>query len=221
MRSRQIKTIKDLSRAERRALEGIDIMHGHAGGQMGVTMQTLRANGNRRDVVERVCELGLAFAAGSYGDRDLVRFALSEAGRKILDDAEAPSYELLAQRYADLRAILVRLGPDWVEEIDRIEAADLRSTNDRPYDEWVPPQEWRPELNERVVDDRPASRGAHGIVLHVEMGGPHFADRDYWVNVRWANGRMERHIASHWLYREDGTQGQRTTNSGSYRGGAS
>lgn len=128
MRSRQIKTINDLSRAERRALEGIDMMRG----TNGVTMQTLRANGNRRDVVDRVCELGLAFAAGSYGDRELVRFALSESGRKLLADAEAPSYELLAQRYADLRAILVRLGPDWVEEIDRIEAADLRSTNDRP-----------------------------------------------------------------------------------------
>lgn len=77
---RRIDTVKDLSQAELRALEGIDIMHG----TIGVTMQTLRANGNRRDVVERVCELGLAFAAGSYGDRDMVRFALSEAGRKIL-----------------------------------------------------------------------------------------------------------------------------------------
>lgn len=85
MRNRQISSINDLSRAERRALEGIDMMHG----TNGVTMQTLRANGNRRDVVERVCELGLAFAAGAYGNRDLVRFALSNDGRKILADAEA------------------------------------------------------------------------------------------------------------------------------------
>lgn len=80
VRKRQIKTLADLTRAERRALEGIDMMHG----TNGVTMQTLRVNGNRRDVVERVCELGLAFAAGSYGDRDLVRFAVSERGHQLL-----------------------------------------------------------------------------------------------------------------------------------------
>jgi hypothetical protein len=71
---------------------------------------------------------------------------------------------------------------------------------------WVPPQEWRPKLEERVVDDRPESRGVVGIVLDVEEGGPHFADRDYWINVRWDGGRLERRVASHWLYRENGTQ---------------
>jgi hypothetical protein len=76
-----------------------------------------------------------------------------------------------------------------------------------PNEGWVPPQEWSPKTDERVVDDRPESRGRRGVVLHVEVGGPHFADRDYWVGVRWEEGQIERRIASHWLYREDGSQG--------------
>ena len=70
----------------------------------------------------------------------------------------------------------------------------------------TPPREWRPSLDERVVDDRPATRGAKGTVVRVDEGGPHFADRDYWIGVLWDDGKQERHIASHWLYREDGTQ---------------
>ena len=76
-------------------------------------------------------------------------------------------------------------------------------------DGWVLPQEWEPYLKERVVDDRPATRGNRGSVTCVDIGGPHFADRDYWVNVDWDDGRQERRIASHWLYREDGSQGWR------------
>jgi hypothetical protein len=73
-------------------------------------------------------------------------------------------------------------------------------------DSWVPPREWMPKLEERIIDDRPESRGAGGVVVDVEIGGPHFADRDYWVDVRWDDGVLERRIASHWLYRMDGTQ---------------
>lgn len=78
---------------------------------------------------------------------------------------------------------------------------------DRKLDEtWVPPHEWHPELEEVVFDDRPESRGARGTVVRVEIGGPHFADRDYWIDVLWDSGVLERHVASHWLYRADGTQ---------------
>jgi hypothetical protein len=72
--------------------------------------------------------------------------------------------------------------------------------------DWVPPHEWMPKLEERVVDDRPQSRGAQGVVLDVEVGGPRVGDRDYWIAVLWDDGVLERQIASHWLYREDGTQ---------------
>jgi hypothetical protein len=74
-------------------------------------------------------------------------------------------------------------------------------------EDWRLSREWRPELEERVVDDRPRSRGAQGVVAGVEIGGPHLADRDYRINVRWDDGTLERRVASHWLYREDGTQG--------------
>jgi hypothetical protein len=70
----------------------------------------------------------------------------------------------------------------------------------------APPHEWHPDLEERVVDDRPDTRGATGTVVGVDVGGPNFADRDYWVSVLWDDGVLERRIGSHWLYREDGTQ---------------
>ncbi len=70
----------------------------------------------------------------------------------------------------------------------------------------MPPQEWCPNPQEVVIDDHPDTRGVRGVVTSVEVGGPHFADRDYWVDVRWDNGKSEHRIASHWLYREDGTQ---------------
>ena len=72
--------------------------------------------------------------------------------------------------------------------------------------EWTPPHEWRPKLNERVVDDRPDTRGALGWVVTVAVVGPAFADRDYWIDVSWDDERRERHIASHWLTREEVTQ---------------
>lgn len=78
--------------------------------------------------------------------------------------------------------------------------------NRKPDKTWMSPREWLPELEERVADDREDSRGARGAVVHVEMGGPHFADLDFWVTVLWDDGVLERHIASHWLYRMDGTQ---------------
>ncbi len=59
-----------------RALRGIDSMRKTG----GVDMQTLRANGNRRDVVDRLCELGLAYVSGDHGDRDRVRFDLTAEG---------------------------------------------------------------------------------------------------------------------------------------------
>lgn len=72
--------------------------------------------------------------------------------------------------------------------------------------DWKPPHEWCPNVQEVVVDDRPESRGQRGVALFAEAGGPHFADRDFWVDVRWESDVTERHIASHWLYREDGSQ---------------
>jgi hypothetical protein len=57
---------------------------------------------------------------------------------------------------------------------------------------WAPPREWHPELEERVVDDRPESRGAQGVVVRVDIGGPHFADRDYWIDVLWGPGAVHR-----------------------------
>jgi hypothetical protein len=45
-------------------------------------------------------------------------------------------------------------------------------------------------------------------VVNVDIGGPHFADVDFWVDVRWdADGKLERRVASHWLYLSNGTQG--------------
>ncbi len=73
-------------------------------------------------------------------------------------------------------------------------------------DNWTPPREWRPGINETVVDDRSDTRGRRGTVTNVEVGGPHFGDRDYWIDVRWDDGSTGRRIASHWLYRKDGTQ---------------
>ena len=77
------KTIK-LTRAQRRALEGIDILRG----SNGTEMATLRANGNRRDVIDRLCRLGLAFAAGNYADRDYIRFDLTAEGQRYLEQSE-------------------------------------------------------------------------------------------------------------------------------------
>lgn len=73
-----------LTRAQRRALEGIDMMRRSG----GVDMATLRANGNRRDVIDRLCGLGLAYAAGDYADRDLIRFDLTKAGTEALAEIE-------------------------------------------------------------------------------------------------------------------------------------
>lgn len=47
-------------------------------------MATLRANGHRRDVIDRLCGRGLAFCAGDYGDQDYTRFDLTEKGRDLL-----------------------------------------------------------------------------------------------------------------------------------------
>lgn len=77
------KAIK-LTRAQRRALEGIDVLRGCNGTEMA----TLRANGNRRDVVDRLCGMGFAFAAGSYSDPDRIRFDLTQAGHDLLDAAQ-------------------------------------------------------------------------------------------------------------------------------------
>ncbi len=76
-------------------------------------------------------------------------------------------------------------------------------------DNFVPPQEWRPDTDERVVDDRPDTRGGKGTAIKVELDGPHFGDWSYFVTVRWDDGRTERRVHSHWLFREDGTQGPR------------
>ncbi len=70
-----------LTIAQMRALEGIDL----ARGSRGASMETLRYNGHRRDVVDRLCELDLAYAAGDYGDPDRVRFELTDAGRRYID----------------------------------------------------------------------------------------------------------------------------------------
>lgn len=72
-----------LTLAQRRALEGIDVLYRSG----GVDMATLRANGHRRDVVDRLCALGLAYAAGGYGDRERVRFDLTNRGRQALTGA--------------------------------------------------------------------------------------------------------------------------------------
>jgi hypothetical protein len=94
-----------------------------------------------------------------------------------------------------------------VSDEDINEATVSAWLRDRPFDKtWVPPHEWRPKLEERVADDRLESRGAQGVVVNVEIGGPHFADRDYWIDVLWDDGVLERRVASHWLYRMDGTQ---------------
>jgi len=77
------KAIK-LTKPQRRALEGIEVLRQ----SNGTEMATLRANGNRRDVVDRLCALGLAFAAGSYADPDLIRFALTPAGAEVLAEGE-------------------------------------------------------------------------------------------------------------------------------------
>jgi len=70
----------ELTKAQVRALEGIDMMRRSG----GVDMETLRANGNRRDVVDRLCDKGLAYASGDYGDPDRIRFDLTRRGAELL-----------------------------------------------------------------------------------------------------------------------------------------
>ncbi len=76
-----------LTRAPARALEGIDILRSPVTG--GADMATLRANGNRRDVIWRLCSLGLAYAAGNYSDPDGVFFNLTDQGSAKLAEVEA------------------------------------------------------------------------------------------------------------------------------------
>jgi hypothetical protein len=73
-----------LTTGQARALRGIDMMRRSG----GADMETLRANGNRRDVVDRLCGKGLAFAVGDYGDRDRIRFDLTQKGREVLAGME-------------------------------------------------------------------------------------------------------------------------------------
>ncbi len=76
-------------------------------------------------------------------------------------------------------------------------------------DDFVVSQEWCPDRDERVVDDRPGHHGVKGTVKRAVLNGPHFGDLSYEVDVCWDDGRNERRIGSHWLLREDGTQGPR------------
>ncbi len=72
-----------LGKAQCRALEGIDMLASPVTG--GASMATLRANGNRAEVVRRLCSLGLAYAAGQYGDPDNEYFKLTSEGEDALN----------------------------------------------------------------------------------------------------------------------------------------
>ncbi len=86
-KSREVTGIKDLTRAQKRALEGLEVLADSRG---TAEMATLRANGNRRDVIDRLCKMGLAYAASQYGDPDRIRFALTTRGGELLADARDP-----------------------------------------------------------------------------------------------------------------------------------
>ncbi len=73
-----------LTKPQARALRGIAVMRRSG----GVEMATLRANGNRSDVIYRLCNLGLAFIAGDYGHRDRERFDLTANGTAAVDEME-------------------------------------------------------------------------------------------------------------------------------------
>lgn len=81
------RSAKDLTYAQRRALEGIHILTSPVTG--GADLATLRANGNRADVIHRLCFYGLAYEAGNYGNREEAYFNLSEDGRRVLGEIEA------------------------------------------------------------------------------------------------------------------------------------
>jgi hypothetical protein len=66
--------------AERRALEGIDILSDSRG---SADLAALRANGHRRDVLDRLCWRGYAYTTGSVVGE--VRYALTREGRAALD----------------------------------------------------------------------------------------------------------------------------------------
>lgn len=48
-------------------------------------MATLRANGTRRDVIDRLCDLRLVYVASGHGDPDGVLFDLTSHGGEVLD----------------------------------------------------------------------------------------------------------------------------------------
>lgn len=96
----QITSLDQLTRPQRRALEGLDILHDYTG---TVDMITLRANGHRRDVIDRLCAMELAYAAGDYLDPDRIRFAINKRGSELLDAAaEAEAENLQATGSAEI-----------------------------------------------------------------------------------------------------------------------
>lgn len=79
----RVPALVDLSKPQQRALQALDTLRASG----GVTMATLRANGVRRDVMDRLCAAKLVFVAGDHGDPDRVRFDILSAGARVLATA--------------------------------------------------------------------------------------------------------------------------------------
>lgn len=102
-----------LNRARTRALEGLDILSSN-NSQDSVDMATLRANGHRRDVIRRLCEMGLAYAASFHSDPDHVRYRLTAAGGAALarEVQKASAATADGGRTAAATAVVVRRGDE-------------------------------------------------------------------------------------------------------------
>jgi hypothetical protein len=72
--------VAKLTAAQVRALEAIDLMRRSG----GVDLATLRANGNRRDVVNRLCDLSLAYCSHDDSNQGAIRYELTDIGREWL-----------------------------------------------------------------------------------------------------------------------------------------
>lgn len=79
----RVPAFVDLSKPQQRALQALDTLRTSG----GVTMATLRANGVRRDVMDRLCTAKLVFVAGDHGDPNRVRFDMLDAGARVLATA--------------------------------------------------------------------------------------------------------------------------------------